>query len=207
MSDANSPQLKRLAESKLPTRWGDFRLRVYRWYDPNAAPDLSREPAALVAGNLAGQANVAVRVHSECLTSEVFGSSRCDCKAQLEAAQRHIQQAGTGVVIYLRQEGRGIGLANKIRAYALQDTGVDTVEANHQLKLPIDARSYEAAAAILRDLGVQSINLMTNNPKKQQGLESFGIEVLGRIPIHVDTSPQAKAYLETKRRRLGHLLP
>jgi GTP cyclohydrolase II len=199
--------LELLASSPLPTRHGHFQLCVYGWDDPAAHPDLSREHCALVFGEVKGKRAVPVRVHSECLTSEVFGSLKCDCREQLERAQQEIAERGFGVLLYLRQEGRGIGLANKVRAYALQALGADTVEANELLHLPVDARSYDVAAAILGELGVQSVELLTNNPEKMGALRRLGIEVDRRVPVLIAANPFSAGYLEVKRRRLQHELP
>jgi GTP cyclohydrolase II len=203
---ASSVRLAHLAVSPLPTRFGSFDLHVYRWDDPAADPSLSDEHLALVFGDVRAE-SVAVRVHSECLTSEVFGSLKCDCRGQLERAQAEIAKRGAGVILYLRQEGRGIGLANKIRAYALQARGADTIEANQLLHLPVDAREYDVAAQILRDLGVASIELMTNNPDKVSALEKLGIVVEKRIPTLVAANPHSASYLEVKKRKLQHELP
>jgi len=202
-----SSGLEELAIATLPTRFGNFELRVYRWEDPSAHPALSREHCALVMGDLAGRSDVPVRVHSECLTSEVFGSLKCDCREQLERAQAEIARRGFGAVLYLRQEGRGIGLANKVRAYALQANGADTVQANEQLHLPVDARTYDVAAAMLGALGVASVELMTNNPAKVEGLRSLGVRITRRIPVLVPATPFSASYLETKRRFMQHELP
>jgi len=148
-----------------------------------------------------------VRIHSECLTSEVFGSLKCDCREQLERAQAEIARRGVGVLLYLRQEGRGIGLANKVRAYALQAKGADTIEANELLHLPVDARSYDVAAAMLRNLGVESVDLLTNNPLKHDALLALGIQVERRVPVLVPANPFSASYLEVKRRRMQHDLP
>jgi len=148
-----------------------------------------------------------VRVHSECLTSEVFGSLKCDCREQLERAQAEIAKRGFGAVLYLRQEGRGIGLANKVRAYALQAEGADTVAANEQLHLPVDARTYDVAAAMLRQLGVESVELMTNNPKKVESLQQLGIVIERRLPVLVPATQFSASYLEAKRRLMQHELP
>lgn len=196
-----------LAEAPVPTEHGTFRMLVFRWNDPTAHPGLSNEHLALVMGDVAGRRNVPVRVHSECLTSEVFGSLKCDCRDQLGWAMSEIARQGVGVVLYLRQEGRGIGLANKIRAYALQAQGADTIEANEALHLPVDARQYDVAAAILAMLGVRSIELMTNNPLKIKGLSELGIQVVQRIPVLVPSNPMSQAYLDTKRLKLNHDLP
>jgi GTP cyclohydrolase II len=184
-----------------------FQLRVYRWDDANAHPALSKEHCALVMGDVRQKRAVPVRVHSECLTSEVFGSLKCDCREQFERAQAEIARRGAGVLLYLRQEGRGIGLANKIRAYALQALGADTIEANELLHLPVDARTYDVAAAMLREIGVDSIELLTNNPEKSDSLTRLGIEVERRLPVLVAANPFSAAYLEVKRRRMQHDLP
>lgn len=199
--------LELLAESPLPTARGTFRLMVFRFEDPTAHPALSDEHLALVMGDVQGLENVPVRVHSECLTSEVFGSLKCDCREQLETAQARIGEKGVGVILYLRQEGRGIGLANKVRAYALQAQGSDTIEANERLHLPVDARSYDVAAHMLRHLGVASIELMTNNPEKVEGLDRLGIVVAARKPVHIPANRYSAEYLAVKRDRMRHLLP
>lgn len=189
--------IERYANSKLPTEAGPFKCIVYR--DQNGAEHL-----ALVKGDL-GQENILCRVHSECLTGEVFGSLRCDCRKQLSLGLHAIQQRGSGVLIYLRQEGRGIGLGNKIRAYELQDQGLNTVEANRELGFGDDLRSYAVAAHMLADLGVQSVSLMTNNPKKIKGLVQHGIDVIRRIPHTVAACETNRRYLETKKNQMGHL--
>jgi 3,4-dihydroxy 2-butanone 4-phosphate synthase/GTP cyclohydrolase II len=191
----------------LPTRWGTFDLHVFRWDDPNAHPGLSNEQLALVLGDVQGKDSVAVRVHSECLTSEVFGSLKCDCKQQLEQAQAEIAKRGAGAILYLRQEGRGIGLANKIRAYALQDhEGLDTVEANERLGFPPDARDFGVGAQILVNLGVSKLRLLTNNPKKRAGLEGYGLEIVEQVPLEMKPNDKNLEYLRTKREKLGHIL-
>jgi GTP cyclohydrolase II len=205
--DARAPALEELARAPIPTRFGRFELHVYRWDDPNAHPALSKEHCALVMGDLRGREHVPVRVHSECLTSEVFGSLKCDCREQLERAEDEIAKRGFGAVLYLRQEGRGIGLANKVRAYALQAEGADTVQANEQLHLPVDARTYDVAAAMLRELGVQSVEIMTNNPAKVEALQRLGIRIERRVPVLVPATPFSAGYLEAKRRLLQHELP
>lgn len=199
--------LERLAEAPLPTRFGTFQVTVFRYRDPTAHPALSDEHLALVMGSVDDSEPVPVRVHSECLTSEVFGSLKCDCREQLEAAQQHVAQRGRGIILYLRQEGRGIGLANKIRAYALQAKGADTIEANELLHLPVDARQYDVAARMLQSLGVRSVELMTNNPQKTEALGRLGIEVVRRIPVHVPANQHSAFYLAVKRERMRHLLP
>jgi len=190
--------LRRDAVTLLPTRHGDFTAIAY------VAPD-GREHLALARGS-AGDAPMLVRVHSECLTGDVFGSLRCDCGEQLERTLEVIAAAGRGVLVYLRQEGRGIGLLNKLRAYALQDVGHDTVEANEALGFGHDLRDYAAAAEILRDLGVTRVDLITNNPGKLQGLEDGGIEIASRVPIVIPANERNRRYLQTKRQKMGHLL-
>ncbi|GMV16980.1 MAG: GTP cyclohydrolase II [Polyangiaceae bacterium] len=206
-SQAGGCHLEHLATAPLPTRFGTFELHVYRWDDPKADPSLSDEHLALVMGDVRGERAVAVRVHSECLTSEVFASLKCDCKGQLERAQAEVARRGRGVILYLRQEGRGIGLANKIRAYALQAEGADTIEANQRLHLPVDARQYDVAAAILRELGVESVVLMTNNPAKVDALSALGISVTERLPMLVAANPFSQSYLEVKKKKMRHELP
>ena len=196
--------VRRVAETLLPTAHGPFRLCAYiEVARPEREPDL-----ALVCGDLAADAGPAplVRLHSECLTGDVFGSRRCDCGPQLDAALAAIAAAGRGAILYLRQEGRGIGLLDKLRAYALQERGCDTVEANEQLGLPIDAREYGTAAAILRDLGATRLRLLTNNPAKVAGLVAAGLAVVERVPLIIVPSPENARYLATKREKLGHLL-
>jgi GTP cyclohydrolase II len=197
-----APGLAIEAESSLPTRYGTFRVLVFRH---EREPE--REHVAVVAGDVAGGEDVPVRLHSECLTSEVLGSLKCDCREQLESALAHLGRTGRGAVLYLRQEGRGIGLANKIRAYALQARGADTVDANRALGLPDDARDYAQSAAMLRALGIRSVRLMTNNPDKLTALRALGIEVRGRIPVVIPPNPHSRVYLEAKRDRMHHALP
>ena len=206
------PQLSVRAQAPIPTRFGQFEMRVFRWVgelegEPTGDTGLSLDHVALAMGDTTEAEDLLVRVHSECLTSEVFGSLKCDCRQQLEAAQRTIAKAGRGIVLYLRQEGRGIGLVNKIRAYELQSAGHDTVDANRMLGLPDDARDYSCAAAMLAYLGVRSVRLMTNNPAKVSALESLGVVVTGRDSVIVEPSKLAASYLETKRQRMGHDLP
>lgn len=195
------------AEAPIPTRYGTFDLHVFRYHDPSAHPGLSDEHLALVFGDIRGKASVPVRVHSECLTSEVFGSLKCDCREQLESAQEEIARRGLGIILYLRQEGRGIGLTNKIKAYALQAKGADTIEANRLLHLPVDARQYDVAAAMLRAFEVRSIELMTNNPLKTSALGKLGIIVDKRIPLFIQANEFSARYLEVKREQLQHELP
>lgn len=192
--------VRRVADVELPTPWGEFRIVGYR----NDVDE--REHVALVKGDVSGKDDVLVRVHSKCLTGDVFHSKRCDCGAQLDAAMRKVVEAGDGVVVYLDQEGRGIGLLNKLRAYELQDRGHDTVEANEILGFPPDLRNYGIGAQILVDLGLRTIRILTNNPKKLAGLEGFGLKITGRVPLEVEANPRARSYLETKREKLGHLL-
>jgi 3,4-dihydroxy 2-butanone 4-phosphate synthase/GTP cyclohydrolase II len=192
--------VRRIAEATLPTPYGEFRVIAFE----NQLDQ--REHLALVKGDVAGKRNVLVRMHSECLTGDVFHSLRCDCGEQLHAAMRRIDEAGEGAIVYLRQEGRGIGLANKIRAYALQDAGQDTVEANESLGFKPDLRDYGLGAQILLDLGLSSIRILTNNPKKVVGLTGYGLKITGRTPIQVTPGDFNRAYLKTKQQKLGHLL-
>jgi GTP cyclohydrolase II len=201
------PRLEVLAQAPVPTKHGVFQMSVFHWGGADTALGLSPDHVAMVMGDVAGKQGVLVRVHSECLTSEVFGSLKCDCRDQLEAAQAEIGRRGAGVVLYLRQEGRGIGLANKLKAYALQSTGHDTVDANRLLGLPDDARDYGAAAAMLEHLGVASVRLMTNNPAKVKALRALGVTLEGRAPSIVGHNPHSAPYLEAKRLRMGHSLP
>lgn len=190
----------RVAEAKLPTRYGDFRIIGYR----NDVDE--REHVALVYGEVAGRSGVLVRMHSKCLTGDVFGSYRCDCGWQLTSSMRMIAEEGAGVVVYLDQEGRGIGLLNKLRAYALQDAGHDTVEANERLGFAPDLRNYGIGAQILVDLGLSSIRVLTNNPRKLVGLDGYGLTLVERVPIVPDPTEHNRSYLEVKRDKLGHLL-
>jgi GTP cyclohydrolase II len=188
------------AETRLPTRHGKFRMLVFTF---EGEPG---EHVAMVKGDPRGAKDLPVRVHSECLTSEVLGSLKCDCREQLHSALSSIERAGRGMVIYLRQEGRGIGLINKVRAYALQEAGADTIEANELLGLPVEGRSYDAAAALLKHLGVESVKLLTNNPDKLDKLGALGVKVTGRLPVIVPANPHSARYLAVKRERMAHLL-
>ena len=185
---------------KMPTDFGEFDLHLYR-----SKLD-GQHHLALVRGVVAGQSGVLVRVHSECLTGDVFASRRCDCGPQLHQAMRQVADAGRGVIVYMRQEGRGIGLAPKIKAYKLQEQGLDTVEANQKLGYGMDLREYGLGAQILVDLGLKKIRLLTNNPKKIVGLKGYGLEVIEQVPIKVKANPHNARYLKTKREKLGHLL-
>jgi len=207
-SIANLIQFRRTSEKliervevvKMPTDYGDFDLHLYR-----SKVD-GQHHVALVRGDVAGRQKVLVRVHSECLTGDVFGSRRCDCGSQLHQAMRQIAGAGHGVIVYMRQEGRGIGFAPKIKAYKLQEQGYDTVEANQRLGFDMDLREYGLGAQILVDLGLKTIRLLTNNPKKVVGLEGYGLKIVEQMPIRVKPNPHNERYLKVKREKMGHLL-
>jgi 3,4-dihydroxy 2-butanone 4-phosphate synthase/GTP cyclohydrolase II len=193
--------VRRIAEARIPTEWGDFTCYAYESILDGEVH------LALVKGAVQGQDNVLVRVHSECLTGDVFGSLRCDCGVQLDAAMEKIAEEGLGVVVYLRgHEGRGIGIGHKLRAYQLQEQGRDTVDANVELGLPIDSREYGIGAQILVDLGITTMRNMTNNPAKYGGLEGFGLDIVERVPLESAPNPENISYLRAKRERMGHLL-
>jgi 3,4-dihydroxy 2-butanone 4-phosphate synthase/GTP cyclohydrolase II len=192
--------VERVETVTMPTDYGDFNLHLYR-----SKVD-GQNHLALVRGDIVGRKNVLVRVHSECLTGDVFGSRRCDCGPQLHQAMRQVADAGCGVIVYMRQEGRGIGLAPKIQAYKLQEQGYDTVEANEKLGYGMDLREYGLGAQILVDLGLKTIRLLTNNPKKIVGLAGYGLKIVEQVPIKVKPNPHNERYLKTKREKLGHLL-
>jgi 3,4-dihydroxy 2-butanone 4-phosphate synthase/GTP cyclohydrolase II len=198
---ASERLVHRAAEANIPTPSGEWKMVAYR-------NDVDQhEHVAMVMGDVAGKEDVLVRMHSECLTGDVFHSLRCDCGEQLERAMKAIEAEGEGVIVYLRQEGRGIGLVHKLRAYALQETGLDTVQANEALGFRPDLRDYGIGAQILIDLGLSSIRILTNNPKKIVGLEGYGLSVTGQLPLRVEPNPYNEGYLSTKRDKMGHTLP
>jgi len=192
--------VKKIVSTKLPTQIGEFQLHLYQ-----SRTD-EKEHIALVKGDISPESPTLVRVHSECLTGDVFGSLRCDCNEQLVAAMQMVEKEKKGVVLYMRQEGRGIGLVNKLKAYGLQDDGLDTVEANEKLGFRPDLRDYGIGAQILRDLGVGKMRLMTNNPKKVVGLHGYGLEIVERVPLEIDPNYHNERYLTAKRDKLGHLI-
>jgi len=199
----SNPAMRRLARigasARLPSRHGEFTVVAFETVD-------GKEHGAVVKGDVVGQRGVPLRIHSECFTGDVMGSLKCDCRDQLEAALDYIGSQDCGVVVYLRQEGRGIGLVNKIRAYALQDAGLDTVEANHALGFDDDERRYDMAAQMIEELGIESVRLITNNPSKVDGLRANGVQVDGRIPHRMKPNPHNEWYLRTKKAKSGHLL-
>jgi len=199
-SKNGSTTLQMVAHAELPTRYGRFTIFGFKGRGPQ------EEAVALVRGNLKGRTVPLVRVHSQCLTGDVLTSLRCDCRAQLELSLKEIAQAPSGILLYLPQEGRGIGLMNKLRAYELQDAGMDTVEANEKLGFAADARDYDFSAQILKKLGAKQIRLLSNNPEKVRQLESSGIRVVERVPCQPRVSKISRSYLRTKKRKLGHLL-
>jgi 3,4-dihydroxy 2-butanone 4-phosphate synthase/GTP cyclohydrolase II len=198
----NERLVHRVATAQMPTSWGgDFRCIVFENDIDNV------DHMALVKGDISANAPVLVRVHSECLTGDAFGSRRCDCGEQLQAAMKMIEDEGSGIILYMRQEGRGIGLANKIRAYALQDDeGLDTVEANHRLGFPADQRDYGVGTQILVDLGVREMRMITNNPVKRAGIEGYGLKIVERVPLEIQPNEANIKYLKTKKEKLGHVL-
>jgi GTP cyclohydrolase II len=193
-------ELRKAAEARLPTQFGDFDILGFEGIDEGR----TEEAVVLRLGDLAGDAPL-LRIHSQCLTGDVFHSLRCDCRAQLELAMREISREGRGLIVYEMQEGRGIGIMNKLRAYALQDEGADTVEANLELGLEVDARSYRLPAEILRSLGVTRVRLLSNNPQKVKALDDNGIEVV-RLSAHTEAGERALKYLQVKKEKLGHLI-
>jgi 3,4-dihydroxy 2-butanone 4-phosphate synthase/GTP cyclohydrolase II len=192
--------IERVAEARLPTRYGQFTAIAYKSHVDTG------EHIALTIGEWTADEPVMVRIHSECLTGDVFGSMRCDCGEQIDLALKQISEEGSGVFLYMRQEGRGIGLHNKIKAYSLQDQGLDTVEANETLGFEPDLRHYGVGAQILRDLGVRKLNLLTNNPKKVAGLSGFDLEIVDRIPVEAEVTDENRTYMKTKKARMGHIL-
>jgi 3,4-dihydroxy 2-butanone 4-phosphate synthase/GTP cyclohydrolase II len=192
--------IERVAEARLPTRYGNFQAIAYKSHVD------AGEHIAFTIGEWSEDEPVLVRIHSECLTGDVFGSLRCDCGDQIELAMMQLAKEGSGIFLYMRQEGRGIGLHNKIKAYSLQDQGLDTVEANETLGFEPDLRHYGVGAQILRDLGVRKLNLLTNNPKKVAGLSGFDLEIVNRIPVEVEVTDENRTYMKTKKARMGHIL-
>ena len=202
MSDSNS--VRQLASADFPTRWGKFRIYGFDGPSSNGAAGAREEAVALVMGDM-GSKPPLVRVHSQCLTGDVFGSLRCDCRQQLEMALAMIAEEGAGVLIYEQKEGRGIGLMAKLQAYELQDAGLDTVEANERLGFKADHRDFTLPAEMLKALGIRQVRLLSNNPDKVAALEQGGVQVIERVPCEVKASPQAEEYLKTKKEKLGHM--
>lgn len=205
MASPRSFELTQAAEANFPTEYGQFRIFGFEGRAGSGADGRIEEAVVLVMGDLHG-APPLLRIHSQCLTGDVFHSLRCDCRAQLEIALREIGSEGRGLIVYENQEGRGIGIMNKLRAYELQDHGADTVEANEQLGFESDLRNYALPAAILRHLGIRSVRLLSNNPEKVKALQDAGIEVAERVPCIADVHESRRSYLETKREKMGHLL-
>jgi len=204
METVTEPSVKKIAEAKFPTRWGQFRILGFEGHFLSEGERRREEAVALVMGDIRTEAPL-VRIHSQCLTGDVFGSLRCDCRQQLEMALQMISESGAGILIYEEQEGRGIGLMAKLQAYQLQDQGLDTVQANEKLGFKADCRDYNMPVEILRALNVTSVRLLSNNPDKVAALEKGGIEVAERVPCEVEPTPYAEKYLETKRDKMGHL--
>jgi GTP cyclohydrolase II len=202
MEDSTPLELRKVAEANLPTEFGQFRIHGFE----GTAPGRREEAVALVMGDPATPEPLLVRVHSQCLTGDVFHSLRCDCRAQLELSMELIASSGRGMLIYEKKEGRGIGLLNKLRAYELQDNGADTIEANERLGFEADLREYELPAAILKHFGVSAVKLLTNNPDKIQALEANGVKVTERVPCQEQRGEESGLYLRTKKDRMGHLL-
>ena len=200
LSKNGRPSARSVAHAELPTRYGRFTIYGFQGAQPE------EEAVALVRGNVNGKTAPLVRVHSQCLTGDVLASLRCDCRAQLELSLKKIGQASSGILLYLPQEGRGIGLMNKLRAYELQDGGMDTVEANQELGFAADARDYDFSAQILKQLGARKIRLLSNNPEKVRQLEQAGIRVVERVPCQPRVSKTSRAYLQTKKKKMGHIL-
>jgi GTP cyclohydrolase II len=196
---SKKPHVHIVADAKLPTRFGTFKIFAFC----NTID--GKEHVAIVKGDIEGKAGVPLRLHSECLTGDAIGSLRCDCRAQLEWALSFIESQKMGILLYMRQEGRGIGLINKIRAYSLQDEGLDTVQANLKLGFPSDMRDYRVAAKMIKLLGPASIRLITNNPKKMVALQKYGVKILSRIPLHTKPTAYNKSYLAVKKKKMGHL--
>jgi GTP cyclohydrolase II len=199
-ASATLKTVERVAEARLPTEFGDFLIIGYRSLTSD------EEFVALTRGELSGDRPTLVRIHSQCLTGDVFGSVKCDCGGQLRAAMEMISRDGRGVLVYQQQEGRGIGIINKIRAYALQDQGADTVEANERLGLAVDLRCYEQCAEILSDLGLNRVRLMSNNPEKMRAVVDMGLKVVERVSLVIPPTDAARGYLRTKKEKMGHLL-
>ncbi len=204
METVTEPTVKKIAEAKFPTRWGQFRILGFEGHFLSEGERRREEAVALVMGDIHTEPPL-VRIHSQCLTGDVFGSLRCDCRQQLEMALQMISESGAGILIYEEQEGRGIGLMAKLQAYQLQDQGLDTVQANEKLGFKADCRDYNLPVQILRALNVKSVRLLSNNPDKVAALEKGGVEVAERVPCEVEPAPYAEKYLETKREKMGHL--